>query len=346
MGSASAEGENRALRAVEMALASPLLNDNNIRGARYVLLNITCGNDDITMDELGAITDYLQDAAGQTADIIKGYGIDETLGDRVNVTLIATGFSASPVVTFTEKKAEKIIRRLDETAHTAPVVSAAAPSAPKLMFNLNDDIKPAAVKPAAVNPVNPVAVNPVQDIKPVVEQPKVEPALTKASEEPKVETPKVEEPFLKTSEPVTSSNIEFEIVSKTLDTQPVESLTPPPIPVQVMLPVATIPPVIPPTMQEPPQEEKVDMSDPIFSEEQKKKAQERIEKLKQLSYKLKTPGGINELENEPAYKRRNVELGETPHSSESSVSRFTLSEGENKKGELRDNNSFLHDNVD
>jgi cell division protein FtsZ len=161
-----------------------------------------------------------------------------------------------------------------------------------------------------------------------------------------VETPKVEEPFLKTSEPVTSSNIEFEIVSKTLDTQPVESLTPPPIPVQVMLPVATIPPVIPPTMQEPPQEEKVDMSDPIFSEEQKKKAQERIEKLKQLSYKLKTPGGINELESEPAYKRRNVELGETPHSSESSVSRFTLSEGENKKGELRDNNSFLHDNVD
>lgn len=125
MGSASAEGENRAIRAVEMALSSPLLNDNNIKGARYVLLNITCGNDDITMDELGGITDYLQEAAGQTADIIKGYGIDETLGNRVNVTLIATGFSSAPVTSFVEKKAEKIIRRLDDNIQTPP------PAAPK-----------------------------------------------------------------------------------------------------------------------------------------------------------------------------------------------------------------------
>ena len=94
MGSAEASGEGRAVKAVEQALNSPLLNDNDIKGARYVLLNITCGNEEITMDELGEITDYIQDAAGQTADLIKGYGIDESLGDKVNVTIIATGFNA------------------------------------------------------------------------------------------------------------------------------------------------------------------------------------------------------------------------------------------------------------
>ncbi len=131
MGSASCDGENRALHAVELALTSPLLNDNNIKGARYVLLNITCGSDDITMDELGEITDFIQDAAGQTADIIKGYGIDETLGNKINVTLIATGFNANPVVTFTEKKAEKVMRRLDEQTITAPVVNNLPPGSCK-----------------------------------------------------------------------------------------------------------------------------------------------------------------------------------------------------------------------
>lgn len=308
MGSASSEGENRALRAVEMALASPLLNDNNIRGARYVLLNITCGSDDITMDELGEITDFLQDAAGQTADIIKGYGIDETLGNKVNVTLIATGFNAAPVVTFAEKKAEKIIRRLDETSHTAPNVSAAPPAAPKLMLNLNDEPRVAEVKPS----------------------PEVKPVLNDQTE--KTQAP---EPFIKPAEPITKHDIEFEIVNKTLENKPVSSVTPPPVP-----------PIEPPVMHVPPQEENSVESDPVFSEEQRRKAQERIEKLKQLSYKLKTPNGLSEMENEPAYKRRNVELGDTPHSSESNVSRFTLSEGENNKGELRQGNSFLHDNVD
>ncbi len=161
MGSASAEGENRALRAVEMALTSPLLNDNNIKGARYVLLNITCGSDDITMDELGQITDYLQDAAGQTADIIKGYGIDPSLGDKVNVTLIATGFSSAPVTSFAEKKAEKIIRRLDESVQTAPVASAPVTPTPVV----SKPVTPAPVASAPVVP--PVVTTPLVEETPV-----------------------------------------------------------------------------------------------------------------------------------------------------------------------------------
>ncbi|REJ85021.1 MAG: cell division protein FtsZ [Bacteroidetes bacterium] len=92
MGSSVAEGENRATKAVELALASPLLNDNNIKGARYILMNIASGSREVTMDEIGDITDYIQDQAGLTADIIWGNCHDESLGDKLSVTIIATGF--------------------------------------------------------------------------------------------------------------------------------------------------------------------------------------------------------------------------------------------------------------
>src|ERR1700741_2132802 len=113
MGTASASGERRAIRAVEQALNSPLLNDNNIRGARHVLLNIMSGSDDISMDEFGEITDYIQEASGGTAELITGYGTDPSLGDNVSVTLIATGFNSKmnsgyEAPTFMERKIVKL----------------------------------------------------------------------------------------------------------------------------------------------------------------------------------------------------------------------------------------------
>jgi len=84
----------------------------------------------------------------------------------------------------------------------------------------------------------------------------------------------------------------------------------------------------------------------LNEEDQLRKSQDRILKLKALSLKMKSPGGINDLEKEPAYKRRNITLDDTPHSSESNVSRYTLSEDEDNKTTLKQNNSFLHDNVD
>ncbi|MFA9372182.1 MAG: cell division protein FtsZ [Labilibaculum antarcticum] len=92
MGSASAAGENRAVNAIREALTSPLLNSNDIRGARNILLNISSGEDEVTMDEVGQITDFVQEAVGDTASIIWGTGQDSTLGNRVAVTIIATGF--------------------------------------------------------------------------------------------------------------------------------------------------------------------------------------------------------------------------------------------------------------
>lgn len=94
MGSGMASGENRALEAVQMAMTSPLLDDANIRGASNILLYISSGSEEITLDEVMEITDYIQHEAGSSADIIWGNGTDETLGDKISLTLIATGFDS------------------------------------------------------------------------------------------------------------------------------------------------------------------------------------------------------------------------------------------------------------
>lgn len=97
MGSAMASGENRALKAIESALSSPLLNNNDITGAKSILLNITSGTEEITMDEVGEITDYVNQAADRNALVIWGTGQDRNLGDAVNVTVIATGFETTSI---------------------------------------------------------------------------------------------------------------------------------------------------------------------------------------------------------------------------------------------------------
>ncbi|MGE5393204.1 MAG: cell division protein FtsZ, partial [Candidatus Saccharibacteria bacterium] len=97
MGTGVASGPDRAITAVEEALNSPLLNNNDILGARNILLNITSGLEEITMDEIGQITDFIQEKAGNSADLIWGNGVDEILGDKISVTIIATGFSTSSI---------------------------------------------------------------------------------------------------------------------------------------------------------------------------------------------------------------------------------------------------------
>jgi len=281
MGNASASGENRAIKAVENALASPLLNDSNIKGARYVLLNITCGSDEeLTMDELGEITDYIQDAAGQTAELIKGFGINEDLGNQVSVTIIATGFnSKSDIGIESLKRPEKIVHTL-----TSEV------KAPEIITNTAPVIEPVSEK----------------------------------GEEPQLNVYKREEPYLKKSEEQVS--LEFETNKRAFE--PIKAS-----PVNEDFSNFSL-------------EQEVKFVNDPTTEEQQKVANDRINRLRQISYKMKTPNGLTELESEPAYKRRNVQLNSVPHSSESQVSRFTLSEGEDNKTEIRPNNSFLHDNVD
>lgn len=113
MGTASAEGDDRARRAVDEALHSPLLEDNDIRGAQHILLNITSGNREVTMDEIFEITEFVQEEAGYGTDLIWGNCFDEALGDKISVTVIATGFERNK---FTQKKAgdDRVVVSLDD----------------------------------------------------------------------------------------------------------------------------------------------------------------------------------------------------------------------------------------
>jgi cell division protein FtsZ len=96
MGTGLADGPNRAMNAVRLALESPLLDSSSIRGTQNILLNIISGNDEVTMSEIGEIIDYLQEEAGQDATIIWGNGNDPKLDKQVSVTIIATGFDVNP----------------------------------------------------------------------------------------------------------------------------------------------------------------------------------------------------------------------------------------------------------
>jgi cell division protein FtsZ len=116
MGTGLAEGENRAMKAVLQALESPLLDSNDIKGTKDILLNITSGEDEITMGEIGDIIELLQEKAGQDASIIWGNGKDPRLGSKVSVTLIATRFDKNPNRLFQKQKAvEEIV--LDEQSY-------------------------------------------------------------------------------------------------------------------------------------------------------------------------------------------------------------------------------------
>lgn len=259
MGSASAEGDERAIEAVKGALCSPLLNDNEIEGARYILLNITSGKKEVLMDEVSEITDYIQEEAGLTADIIWGNCYDESLGEKLSVTLIATGF---------QTKSERYGN---------------GPAIEKKVAVLTDE--------------------------PSVKLPEIE--ITNPAESL--------EPTLKTEGQVSM----FDFIPKAEEKPRKKDIE---------------------KKDAPAGDESVSNDDESM-EQQLKRSRERIMRLKDLSLKLRTPNGVSDLENEPAYKRRKMPLDQVPHSSESEISRYTLGE-EDGEPEIRANNSFLHDNVD
>jgi len=302
MGSFAAEGEDRALVSVREALNSPLLNDNNISGANYVLLNITYGDIDVTMDEISEITDYIQDEAGSTADVIWGHGYDATLGNKLSVTLIATGFgiNSSPVTGF-EKAPERTVRPLEEEVRneiksplTSPtqVVERSVSEEPFLKSEVTENPS-AAVEAPAAKPVDQNALNFDWEIAPSAP----------------VAAPVVEAPVqAKEEDDVKRFFLEDEVEQKhTL--------------------------------------ENVQTKSTMSPEEIQRRSTERMERIQQYNVKLKKAEGLKELEDEPAFVRRNINLENINKSSEQKVSRFGLTEDENGSG-LRTNNSFLHDNVD
>ncbi|PAW93516.1 cell division protein FtsZ [Mucilaginibacter sp. MD40] len=314
MGSCSADGENRALKAVEGALASPLLKDNEIEGARYILLNISSGDSEVTMDEVSIITDYIQEEAGLAADLIWGNCKDENLGDKLSVTIIATGFQTKD-----EREKEN---------NNKKVVSMLVPENEPLVKPVNEFITP--VKNDADLVSQPYMKSTVK------EEPKqtgLFDLFARAEEQDKQDN-------------VVKYNLTEEAPAATEENDPAEFTF------KVTETVMNFEPVTAPVQQPEPEPEpepqalnadegKTDES----IEEQLRKSRERIMRLKDLSMKLRN-GNIQELENVPAYKRKEIALQQTPASDESQISRFSLLPDSEGKTEIRNNNSFLHDNVD
>lgn len=390
MGSAKAEGEERALKAVEHALASPLLNDNHIVGAKYVLLNITYGDKEVLMDEISEITDFIQDEAGDTADVIWGHGQDESLGEELCVTIIATGFNSNPETGLdVERTATKRYMSLDAEVPTNITQPLESPTE----SNLSRQQPPVAEPKAPVQPTETrwhetaneaLQTPPVERaqelrpqaqeepaselepyIKPQTEQPQPEaidnrPAdsqINMAFEQPTRQEPQQPQPQQQPEpeakvEPTPQAPVADEGVKRYYLDDDLNVSNEPPVTQEYDGTLAQQEPVEPQQPQQPQQPQaQEEVNEPqLTPEEHQHRSQERVSRIKELSMKLKTPSGLADLENEPAYKRRNVELTTKPHSSESTVSRFTLSEeeGENgeKRTEIKPNNPFLHDNVD
>lgn len=151
MGSAVAKGSSRAKEAIQSAMDSPLLNDNKITGAKNVLLLIVCGTEEITLDEIGEINDYIQGEAGNGANIIMGIGEDEDLGEAVSVTIIATGFAVEQQHEIVNKESKKIIHTLEDEQKAVHELSPKSYSSSSLPSRKVSD-RPAAEKKAATKP--------------------------------------------------------------------------------------------------------------------------------------------------------------------------------------------------
>jgi cell division protein FtsZ len=319
MGSASAAGEDRAVVAVKNALTSPLLYDNDINGARYVLLNITYGDREVMMDEITEITDYIQEAAGSTADVIWGHGHDASLGDQLSLTIIATGFTSSPITGF-EKSPERTVVVLEEdkkqeivTPMSSPFESIAA--APNTDSSLEPYIK--QVEAPLANPFQ-IQETPIDAVAASAKT-----TFNLYDEEEVAAAP-------------TQTSMSWEV----FDVQP-----------------ETIPPVqeVQPLQQEVVKHvleddsiQRVELDTPrrvLSPEEQQRKNQERVSRIQEFTSKLKKPDGLLEFENEPAFVRRNIQLQQHTPSTQESISRFGIGQDANGLGSLRSNN-FLHDNVD
>jgi cell division protein FtsZ len=312
MGSCTAEGENRALKAVEGALSSPLLKDNEIEGARYILLNISSGLKEVTMDEVSIITDYIQEEAGLAADLIWGNCVDENLGEKLSVTIIATGFQTKD-----EREKEHSNKK---------IVSMLVPENAPMVKPVNEFI-------------NPVKAN--APTEPYVKH-AAEPKQTGLFDMFARQEEKEEELVVKynLAEEHQEEEAEQDMAGFTFKMSEPESYA---TPVQEQ------------RMPEPPAPTPAPEPEPVIGaddhktnesiEEQLKKSRERIMRLKDLSMKLRT-GNIQELENVPAYKRKEIALQDTPQSDESAISRFSLMPDNEGNTEIRRNNSFLHDNAD
>lgn len=313
MGSSTEEGEGRAIRAAGAAISSPLLNNVDIKGAQKILLSIMSGEEEeLSMDELSEITEYIQEKAGDNAEVIFGQGIDPELGKAIRVTVIATGFEM-------DKLSEKPRNREISTPISAfanPIANTPVsnPEIEKTVINL-DSGKSQKVKEEPISggstftfnlPKAPAAA----PMKPIEEENeefvfRVNPV----QEEQVVTTHEIEQAEKIVFKLEDGSEKKSEVLPK--ESEPVPQL----------------------------------FANDYYEQMKQKaiqRAHERFEKLKGNRAFNPSPEELKEKMNVPAYQRKNVVLNEPQHSSESETSKYNLSD----ENEILGNNRFLHDNVD
>lgn len=403
LGSASAEGENRAQQAIENALNSPLLNDNDIRGAKWILININSaeGEHEFTMDEVEIIQNYLLSNAGDDTDVILGLGYDNTLGNEIGITLIATGFEhkdpfeKKPAVVEEEKKSDKIVMTLEMPVKEQPVAKVMKlAQQPTLQFDEKEEEQAIAEISEA-----PAATIAEDEMMPKLVETKIEPVT-------------VEAPRKNTGEKIEEAPVFFEI-SSAADQSPVIEFDIPTVPEPIAKPVSktSVQPNIPVTNKEasstpssgvklakptqiyvedqpkpesnsteelPPlhltmkadepeiemqlvvkshqaaeEEQLVQQTQPIMmsnveepapqdeAEELRRRAMERIAKLRNLSFNINAADPNNEFETVPAYLRRNMELHNSIADVENFYSNYTVKSDDNNQAEISTINTFL-----
>lgn len=404
LGKAELEGEDRAQRAIEEALSSPLLNDNDIRGAKWILININSaeGEHECTMDELEIINNHLRMQAGENTDVIVGMGYDPALERKIGITLIATGFEhkdpfAKPIVVRKpEPEPEKIVMTLGmETdtpkkvepvkEETTPVAEIKDPFAPSMQereplesmltifskpeftsspVHIYEEVKEEKETAVLQFELNPEITGEVNIVTPQVEEqvvPKTEAeelvnfSVNEKPEEPAApSTGFLSKPSRIYAEPeaapqpkpvvtATAPVIEIKETVQAPQQQPVQQTGEPDTSLQLVMkeevPAKPVMPVAKPVIQT----ALYDDSPMDEVEEQKRRAAERIQKLRNLSFNMSNSADANnEFDAVPAYVRRNMELfGNTLTSVENFYSKYTVGKDENDQTQISTINTFL-----
>ena len=353
MGQSTAEGENRAVEAVISALDSPLLNDNDIYGAQHVLLKIVTGDGDgeIRMSELSKIKDKIQDSAGNNVNIIEGIGIDPDLGNAISVTIIATGFEQKK-----EPKEQQTINlndeeSLDDFVENESIGENNIDSDRQHTLELEEIIEDSTINSEIINEsvgsdkisdenfasqqdFSNIELNDNVNMSSDTRNNHNDISINKSSERSynKIEANENKKSLIDDNEE--NNKIVFELENefsiKNIEDQNDKNI------------------ICNETENLAEQNENLNTIDKlgVDNETMKVEARERENRLREISQQLRTPSGLTNLEDIPAYKRNNIELQDTPHSSEDNLSTYNLSSSDENNIKLDGENSFLHDNVD
>ena len=383
MGSSTASGSKRSLEAISSALDSPLLNDNRITGAKNVLLLIVSGTEEITIDEIGLINDYIQERAGHGANIIMGIGDDESLESSISVTVIATGFDPNQQQEIIHADPKKIIHSLDDNNEIVQNFDNKKEKKIPLQFDFssdsidfkNTDVSFNSVEENNSNIENTDLDNTIIDSKVNVndievtceeinldfikeEEIEIEDVNTKINEfeviDPELVEP-VDQVSLDFDMPIANNNDYSEKIVHELIEDVNEIIVNDPIHI---IPVNQVDgseikksgiddySKLKETNEFSDLKESKRVINPINSsiaDGLAKRTEDRKIKLKEYNYNFNKAKRISEMEKEPAFKRAGLNLEDAELEK---ASRTSVSEDTNGEINLRTNNSFLHDNVD